>query len=82
MFIVVFLIFEMGHSIPAMIVEVWKRTSVYLSDGTVITVIDKLLSHGMSFPRDAGNLVADWPFPVFINNTATLKVSPVNKEEC
>lgn len=26
MFIVVFLIFEMGYSIPAMIMEVWKKT--------------------------------------------------------
>lgn len=36
----------------------------------------------MSFSRDAGNLVADWPQAVFINNPETLKVSQANKEEC
>lgn len=34
----------------------------------------------MGFPTDDGNLVADWPFPVFINNSATLVVSPANKQ--
>lgn len=43
--------------------------------------MDKLLSHRMTFPTDAGNLVADWPLSVFINNPATLKVSPANEEE-
>lgn len=80
MFIVVFLIFEMGYSNPG---GLKKTNSVYVSDGTVITMLwDKLLSHCMTFPTDAGNLVADWPLPVFINNPATLKVSPANEEEC
>lgn len=30
MFIVVFLIFEMGSSIPAMIVGVWKKPTVFM----------------------------------------------------
>lgn len=81
MFIIVFWIFEMGYCSPTMIMEVWKKNCVYVSDGTVITVRDELLSRFMSFPTDAGNLVADWPFPVFINNSATLKVSPANKQE-
>ena len=83
MFVVVFLIFETRYSIPAMIVEVCKKTHcVYVSDGTVITMMDKLLSHCMSFPTDAGNLVAGWPLLFFINNPAALKVSLANEEEC
>lgn len=42
-----------------MIMEVWKKNCVYVSDGTVITVRDELLSRFMSFPTDDGNLVAD-----------------------
>lgn len=41
MFIVVFVIFEMEYSNPAMIVEV-KNKIVYLSDGAVITMTDTL----------------------------------------
>lgn len=37
----------------------------------------------MSFPTDAGNLVADWPFQVFTNKPVSLTVSLVvsNEEE-
>lgn len=36
-----------------------EQNCVYISDGTVITVRDELLSRFTTFPTDAGNLVAD-----------------------